>query len=259
MIYIPNNDIVDPLISLGIPISKRVYKPGSHSIDQTSRNYLFDDAFLLFQKSPIFGSQFVTTGGGYPHNLLIEVPMSLGIIGLIFFFYILINIFFKLYKIFLIPNLQIEIFGIICVCLIVLFLGLTSGSIFVNPEETFPIIVKLKVKNEVDGVITSIKIWKTDEEGDDIISLICDAKGRDFETMSQILEEATIINTVTGNPMVRTYILCKLIILSFFKSWNLKDSETGNLIPITNENIGKTRHEIIRALAQEWLKLTSGK
>ena len=132
-------------------------------------------------------------------------------------------------------------------------------SIFVNPEETFPSIVKLKVKNEIDGVITSIKICKPDEEGDDIISLICDAKGRDFETMSQILEEATIINAVTGNPMVRTYILCKLIILSFFRSWNLKDSETGNLIPITNENIGKTRHEIIRALAQEWLKLTSGK
>ena len=66
-------------------------------------------------------------------------------------------------------------------------------SIFVNPEETFPIVVKLKIKNEIDGVITSIKICKPEEEGDDIISLICDAKGRDFETMSQILEEATII------------------------------------------------------------------
>ena len=132
-------------------------------------------------------------------------------------------------------------------------------SIFVNPEETFPIVVKLKIKNEIDGVITSIKICKPEEEGDDIISLICDAKGRDFETMSQILEEATIINAVTVNPMVRTYILCKLIILIFFKSWNLKDSETGNLIPINNDNIGKTRHEIVRALAQEWLKLTSGK
>jgi hypothetical protein len=45
-------------------------------------------------------------------------------------------------------------------------------SIFVNPEETFPIVVKLKIKNEVDGVITSIKICKPEEEGDDIISLI---------------------------------------------------------------------------------------
>ena len=133
-------------------------------------------------------------------------------------------------------------------------------SIFVNPEETFPVIIRFKIKNIVNDVVTSVKILKSNEESDDdTISLICDAKGRDFETMSNILEEATIINAVTGNPLVRTFVLCKLIILSFFSSWNLKDAETGNIVPITSENIGKTRHEIIRALAQEWLKITSGK
>jgi hypothetical protein len=133
-------------------------------------------------------------------------------------------------------------------------------SIFVNPEETFPVIIRFKIKNVVNDVITSVKILKSNEESDDdTVSLICDAKGRDFETMSNILEEATIINAVTGNPMVRTFVLCKLIILSFFSSWNLKDAETGNIVPISSENIGKTRHEIIRALAQEWLKITSGK
>ena len=133
-------------------------------------------------------------------------------------------------------------------------------SIFVNPEETFPVIIRFKIKNVVNEVITAVKILKPNEESDDdTVSLICDAKGRDFETMSNILEEATIINAVTGNPMVRTFVLCKLIILSFFSSWNLKDAETGNTVPISSENIGKTRHEIVRALAQEWLKITSGK
>ena len=133
-------------------------------------------------------------------------------------------------------------------------------SIFVNPEETFPVIIRFKIKNVVNEVITAVKILKPNEESDDdTISLICDAKGRDFETMSNILEEATIINAVTGNPMVRTFVLCKLIILSFFSSWNFKDAETGNVVPITSENIGKTRHEVVRALAQEWLKITSGK
>ena len=133
-------------------------------------------------------------------------------------------------------------------------------SIFVNPEETFPVIIRFKIKNVVNEVITAVKILKPNEESDDdTVSLICDAKGREFETMSNILEEATIINAVTGNPMVRTFVLCKLIILSFVSSWNLKDAETGNTVPITSENIGKTRHEIVRALAQEWLKITSGK
>ena len=35
-----------PLISLGIPISKRTYKPESNSIDQTSRTYLFDSDLM---------------------------------------------------------------------------------------------------------------------------------------------------------------------------------------------------------------------
>ena len=127
-------------------------------------------------------------------------------------------------------------------------------------EETFPVIIRFKIKNVVNDVITSVKILKSSEESDDdTVSLVCDARGRDFETMSNILEEATIINAVTGNPMVRTFVLCKLIILSFFSSWNLKDAETGNVVQITSENIGKTRHEIVRALAQEWLKITSGK
>ena len=35
-----------PLISLGIPISKRTYKPKSNEIDQTSRMYLFDSNLM---------------------------------------------------------------------------------------------------------------------------------------------------------------------------------------------------------------------
>ena len=35
-----------PLISLGIPISRKFYIPDSHSIDQTSRSYLFDLALM---------------------------------------------------------------------------------------------------------------------------------------------------------------------------------------------------------------------
>ena len=35
-----------PLISLGIPINKRFYKPSANAIDQTSRSYLFDSDFI---------------------------------------------------------------------------------------------------------------------------------------------------------------------------------------------------------------------
>ena len=40
-------------------------------------------------------------------------------------------------------------------------------SIFVNPEETFPVIIRFKIKNVVNDVITSVKILKPNEESDD--------------------------------------------------------------------------------------------
>ena len=132
-------------------------------------------------------------------------------------------------------------------------------SIFIDPNQTFPITVKLKITGKIDDIATSIKILKPDEEGDDVLEIVCDVTGRDFDTMSKILEEATIINAVTGNPMVRISVFCKLIVLNFFKSWNLKDSETNRQIPINLETLGKMRYEIVKALAKEWVRVTGAK
>ena len=132
-------------------------------------------------------------------------------------------------------------------------------SIFIDPNQTFPITVKLKITGKIDDIATSIKILKPDEDGDDVLEIVCDVTGRDFDTMSKILEEATIINAVTGNPMVRISVFCKLILLKLFKSWNLKDSETNRQIPINLETLGKMRYEIVKALAKEWVRITGAK
>ena len=59
--------------------------------------------------------------------------------------------------------------------------------------------------------------------------------------------------------MVRISVFCKLILLNFFKSWNLKDSETNRQIPINLETLGKMRYEIVKALAKEWVRITGAK
>ena len=104
------------------------------SNEKEDRNFIYDDAYNLIKKSPIIGSQYVTSGGGYPHNLLFEVPMALGIIGSIFFLWIIYNIVLKTKSLFLSDDISYQTFGLFCICFLVLFLGLTSGSIFVNPE-----------------------------------------------------------------------------------------------------------------------------
>jgi hypothetical protein len=98
------------------------------------RNYLYDEAILLFLDSPIFGNQYVTKDGGYPHNLLVEVPMSTGLIGTIIFIVLLMAVIIRILIMYLSKVNFTEMVGIYSVAIIVLFLGLTSGSIFVNPE-----------------------------------------------------------------------------------------------------------------------------
>lgn len=98
------------------------------------RNFIYEQSISLFLNSPIIGSQYVTNDGGYPHNIIIEVLMSLGIIGIILFSIMSLNIFLRILYLFRLKVISVEIIGIISVCLLVLFLGLTSGSIFVNPE-----------------------------------------------------------------------------------------------------------------------------
>ena len=45
-------------------------------------------------------------------------------------------------------------------------------SIFIDPNQTFPITIKLKITGKIDDIATSIKILKPDEDGDDVKLLI---------------------------------------------------------------------------------------
>jgi len=56
--------------------------------EKEERQELYIEAFEMFKSSPIIGKQFVLEStGAYPHNVILEVLMSTGMIGL--FFYIL--------------------------------------------------------------------------------------------------------------------------------------------------------------------------
>jgi hypothetical protein len=79
--------------------------------------------------------------------------------------------------------------------------------------------------------------------------------------MSNIIEEATIINSVTGNPLLRTSILCKLIVSNFFSSVRVKDPDEEEVqvyYPDTH-SVSLMRYELVKALSKKWLEMTSGK
>jgi hypothetical protein len=131
-------------------------------------------------------------------------------------------------------------------------------SIFVDPNQTFPITLNFEYLRNTEGVVTGIRLLPEQSEGPEVQTLICQAAGRDYDTMSRVLEESTIINHITGQPVVRHSLFCRLIVLRFVRSWNVKD-EHGNPVPIKSETLGKLRYELVRAITREWLKLTSGR
>jgi hypothetical protein len=77
--------------------------------------------------------------------------------------------------------------------------------------------------------------------------------------MSSIIEDATIINSVTGNPLLRTSVLCKNIITSFFSVIKIKDGDNEETFYPDPHNVGLMRYELVKALSKKWLEMTGGK
>lgn len=81
---------------------------------------------------------------------------------------------------------------------------------------------------------------------------------RDFETMSKIIEDSSIINSVTGKPLLRSSLFTKLIVLNYIKDVQV-ESETYNAsFQINNQNINNIHYDLIKFLAMKWLELTDG-
>lgn len=133
-------------------------------------------------------------------------------------------------------------------------------SIFVDPQATFRVIIKFKeIKNE-DGDIVGLSILADNTEDEEALDCVCEAKGRDFDNMSAVMEACTAINHTNGKPVIQISKFCKMIIMRFFVSWNIFESDTSNdPLPINAENIGNVHYKIVRALARKWLLMTDGK
>ncbi len=93
------------------------------------RDLAFASAWQDFLSSPIFGKHFVGTYDNYyPHNFIIEVFMSTGIIGALPFFFIFGIIFSKLYFALKKSNRMVTVLFILL--FYKLLTSLTSGSLF---------------------------------------------------------------------------------------------------------------------------------
>lgn len=135
-------------------------------------------------------------------------------------------------------------------------------SIFVDASKRFELKLKCDVIRDNNNEVICYRIHQNGES-----DISCDVKARSFSEMSHIIEEATIINSVTGNPLLRTSVLCKLIISTFFSSIRItsKVLVDGEITEQTEvhypdiNNVNYMRYELVKALSKKWLELTGGK
>lgn len=92
-------------------------------------------------------------------------------------------------------------------------------SIFVDENETFPIVIYWKGSRNEKGDLVSIDV--SDEEipgGEKIEALFCQASA---DTFGDILENSTIISHIDQKPILRSRMLRDQVLLRLMKSWSL--------------------------------------
>jgi hypothetical protein len=126
-------------------------------------------------------------------------------------------------------------------------------SIFVS-NEIYSFEFKCKKIFASNGSFSNYKI---SNDGD--VEISCKYVGRSFSKMSKVIEDASIINSVTGKPLLRTSILCKLVVSNFIKSIIIKDGISEEVIEVNSDNVNYMQYDIVKEIAKRWLEMTSGK
>lgn len=80
---------------------------------------------------------------------------------------------------------------------------------------------------------------------------------RDFDNMSRIIEDCSIINSVNGKPLLRASTFIRKIVLTFVKRIKLKTENKEIDIIVNNENIDRMHYDFVKFISKKWLELTN--
>jgi hypothetical protein len=127
-------------------------------------------------------------------------------------------------------------------------------SIFVDRNKLFIVEIIGRYIFDNNGNNIGFKIQK---DGD--VTIKASASGRDFESMSKIIEDASIINSVNGKPLLRSSVFCKSILLSFFRELQVTSETENSIYPVNQDLINKMQYDIVKNLASRWLEITDGR
>ena len=110
---------------------KKLIDTGTTS-SQDNRPELISSAWNQFVENPIFGDSYLCSlNNAYPHNIIVEILMALGVLGAIIFFLLFALSFWRIIKLIFVFNHEAFVASLI---LFAVFLAsMTSGSLYLNP------------------------------------------------------------------------------------------------------------------------------
>lgn len=127
-------------------------------------------------------------------------------------------------------------------------------SILIDRQKTFEMSFNGSyVVDKSDNIIG----FKINPKGN--INLKCICSGRDFERMSSVVESASIINAVNGKPMLRTSVMCRMIMINFVNEIEVSSETESQNFKVTTDLVNQIQYDVIKAISQKWLEVTDGR
>lgn len=125
-------------------------------------------------------------------------------------------------------------------------------SILVDKNKVLEITVN---GNYIFDEKTQQKKFKESENGNTLIT-ICYVD-RDFDSMSKIIEDCSIINAVTGKPLLRASLFIKRVASSYIKRLIIKSDTEDMEIIINQDTIARMHYDFVKFIASKWLEITN--
>jgi O-antigen ligase len=104
------------------------------------RDYIWASAINQFKRSPAYGDKYIEEYDNfYPHNIFLEVLMSTGVLGGVFFYSFFLIVMYRVFIIYFYER-YINYFPIAVLVLTTLGISATSGCLFQDPHLWLPMI-----------------------------------------------------------------------------------------------------------------------
>lgn len=109
-------------------------------------------------------------------------------------------------------------------------------GVFVDENETFPVVIFYHEERNEDGVLLNTEV--SSDEKVDWEKLECWFCQPSVGIFSSILEEATVLNSISQKPVIRTRVLRDMVLRYLMKKWN-QQTPNGDMVPINETTISK--------------------